>query len=134
MNVMFKGLLVLAALAGASSAMADEAARGERALAREIEGRVAGPPVDCLTFTRPYRTEVINKTAILYRLQNGAIIVNRPLKGAEGMDDGSVVRARIGKPTVCSNDVLPLYFSYGGDIPPPNAVTLGQFVPYSKRR
>lgn len=134
MNSMFKGLLVVAVLAGASGALADEAQRGERYLASEIKGRVAGQPVDCLTFNRPYTTEVISKTAILYRLKGGAMYVNRPIRGAKDMDDESVVRARIGAPTVCAHDVLPLYFTYGANRPPSNAVTLGQFVPYSKRR
>jgi hypothetical protein len=138
MGAMSKGLLAVAILAGATSAAAGEAQRNERILARAIDGRVAGAPVACVTFDQPYRTEVIDKTAVVYRLRDGTMYVNRPLANAENLNrDASNWRETASQRPLCVNDVTG---DYGGDI---NAnfrrsfraavVTLGPFVPYAAR-
>lgn len=138
MGAMFKGLLALAVLAGATSAVASEAQRNERVLARAIDGRVAGAPVACVTFNQPYSTEVIDKTAVVYRLRDGTMYVNRPLANAENLTrDASSWRESPSQRPLCVNDVTG---DYGGDIYAnyrrtfrAAVVTMGPFVPYAAR-
>jgi len=137
-HMLFRALTAAAILASATGAMADEAQRNERALARAVEGRVAGAPVACVTFDKPYSTEVIDKTAVVYRLRDGTMYVNRPLANAENLNrNTSNWREGASPRPLCVNEVTG---DYGGDI---NAnyrrsfraavVTLGPFVPYAAR-
>jgi hypothetical protein len=53
----------------------------EAKLAKALEGRVAGEPVDCLTLRDIRSSRVINRTAILYETRGGVVYVNRPQAG-----------------------------------------------------
>jgi hypothetical protein len=133
-----QGLMAITVLAAASSAFAGSPpdARGERSLAKVIEGREAGQPVDCLDIRRASAVEIIDKTALVYRMPNGELYVNRPASGAEVLDREKLVTRRGVNTKLCRHDDLDLFFSsYGALSPRPIAyVGLGAFVPYSKLR
>lgn len=98
-------------------------------LAKAIEGRVAGEPVDCINLTRVRSSRVIEGTAIVYDA-GSTIYVNRPRSGAEDLDrwDSQVVKP-FGT-QLCSVDVVRMY-----DLQSrmqTGLVFLGEFVPYRK--
>lgn len=138
MKTMFKALVAIVVLCGATGGVASAAERNERILARTVEGRVAGAPVACVKFDQPYSTEVIDKTAVVYRLRDGTMYVNRPLANAENLNrNTSNWRENPSRRPLCVNDVTG---DYGGDVYAnfrpsfrPLVVTLGPFVPYTAR-
>ena len=97
--------------------------------AKLLEGRVAGTPKSCITLPRVDSSQVIDKTAIVYR--DGATLwVNRPRSGAESLNDDDVLVTKTTGSQLCSIDTVQLHdrsshFWRG-------FVSLGAFVPYSK--
>jgi hypothetical protein len=127
--------LCLAILAMASAApgtaRVSPQERGEADLARELAGRIAGTPTDCVELSRLGGSHIIDGTAIVYRGLGGTIWVNRP-RGAEMLRD----------------DDLPVQFVYGSQLcrldriklldrssrMERGFVGLGEFVPYARPR
>jgi len=121
-------MLALASAAPAAPRMSRQA-RGEADLARELAGRVAGKPADCVELSRLDGSHIIEGTAIVYRGLGGTIWVNRP-RGAEMLRE----------------DDLPVQFVYGSQLcrldriklldrtsrMERGLVGLGEFVPYTK--
>ena len=77
---------VLAAAPAAASAR--EKLAPEDQLAKLLKDRVAGEPQSCITLSSVTSSQVIDKTAIVYKI-GGTYWVNRP-KGAESLDDDDV--------------------------------------------
>ena len=133
-----QGLMAITVLAATSSAFAGEPAdaKDERGLAKVIEGRDAGQPVDCLDVRNASAIEIIDKTALVYRMPNGELYVNRPASNAEVLKREGMVTRRGVNTKLCRQDDLALFFSMSGAVSPhPVAyVGLSEFVPYSKLR
>lgn len=133
-----QGLTAITVLAAASIAFAGETAdaRGERSLAKVIEGREAGQPVDCLNVRHAYAVEIIDKTALVYRMPSGELYVNRPVSGAQVLNSEELVSRRGVKTQLCRQDDVALFFRGSGAVlsRPVGFVGLGEFVPYSKIR
>jgi hypothetical protein len=124
-------LLVGAGLLATLPAYAAPRLTGEAKLAKIIEGRVAGKPVDCVNLRGIRSSQIIDKTAIVYDA-GSTIYVNRPRAGAEDLDDRDALVTKTHSPQLCSIDVVHLYdtaarFQRG-------FVYLGEFVPYKKVR
>ena len=101
------------ALTGATAATAGRAEDNEAKLARMLEGRTAGEPVNCISALRSNRLEVIEHVGIVYNAGN-TIYVARPTDARQlGRDDIVVIDRYNG-------------FTTG-------AVFLEDFVPYTKR-
>jgi len=123
-------------LAGAALAMPGTAAsaetpaeRGEAKLARMLEGRVAGEPVNCINAMRSNRIQVIEYVGIVYDAGN-TIYVARPVD-SRMLDRWDVpVIERFGS-QLCSNDVIRTVDRSSGHIT--GAVFLTEFVPYARR-
>ena len=119
----------LAAVPAASSAR--EKLAPEDQLAKLLEGRVAGQPQDCLPLTSLGSSQVIDKTAIVYR-SGGTLWVNRPDGGAASLDDDDVLVLKISGSQLCSIDTVELRdrssHMYSG------FVSLGKFVPYRRAK
>ena len=130
------------------AATADERAgqaypRGEVSLSRELNGRVPGQPVPCITRRLVVETRVIDRTAILFRMPDGTMFVNRPARGAELLPREGVV-SEIGQTprAICQNDFVAvnepgskavnIRGSKGLHVPGASA-QLGAFVPYFER-
>lgn len=126
--------LTLGALLTATAAHAfaadDRVQRGEAKLARALEGRVAGKPVDCINLRDIRSSEIIDRTAILYRTSGNRLYLNRPTAGQESLDRDDILVTDTHSSQLCSIDTIKLldrtsYF-YSG------FVGLGSFVPYVK--
>jgi hypothetical protein len=122
-------LLVAGALmlsAGAAQARTDPEAR----LAKITAGRTAGAPVDCIQQHQISSTEIINRTAIVYKMDNGTVYVNRPSSGANFLGRSDVLVTNTHSPQLCSVDIVRLVDSSAHM--PTGSVGLGKFVPYPK--
>jgi len=120
-------LLATSSVALASSSSTE--ARGETRLTQILDGRTAGPPVDCIDLHNIDSTEVVDGTAIVYHDGN-RLYVNRPTMGRESLDSDDILLTRTWSPELCSIDTVRLIdrgsrFERG-------FVGLGQFVPYVK--
>lgn len=130
------GVLAVVVLAASSNAFAGEATdqRGERSLARVVEGREAGRPVDCIDARSVVATDIVDKTALVYRTPSGQLYVNRPQAGAKVLTRDMVTRQGPSG-QLCKQDSLAVFWAAGGAQTRPVAyVGLGEFVPYSKFR
>jgi hypothetical protein len=118
-------------LAGAAQAAAPRM-EPEARLARALEGRVAGDPVDCLTLRSIRSSRIIDGTAILYEGAGGTLYVNRPRSGAESLDNWDTLVTDTRSSQLCSIDVVRLYDTSARM--QTGFVSLGSFVPYRKVR
>lgn len=101
----------------------------EAEIARIVAGRSAGEPVDCINLRDIRSSQIVNETAIIYRMNNGVIYVNRP-NGAGTLDRDDILVTRSITNRLCSIDIVQLVdrssrFSSG-------SVGLSEFVPYRK--
>jgi hypothetical protein len=120
--------LIAGSLLFASPAFADP--RGEAELERALAGRVAGEPVDCISLFGSNSSQVIENTAILYRV-GGTIYVNRPRAGADSLDrDDTMVNRLFGDSRLCSIDTVRMVDLRTGF--QTGIVFLGEFVPYRR--
>ncbi len=130
---MYKAALLAAGtlLLGAAPMNAEPRLKGEAKLARALEGRVAGEPVDCINLRNVRSTQIIDDTAILYDTGR-TLYVNRPNGGGQLLDQGDVLVTKTFSSQLCRIDVVRLYDS--GSRMPSGFVSLGDFVPYKKVR
>ena len=116
------------ALAGTTAASAGNAEENEAKLARMIEGRTAGEPVNCISALNSNRMEVIEHVGIVYDA-GSTIYVARPTDPRQLGRDDIVVIDRFGG-QLCANDVIRTIDRYQGYTT--GAVFLEDFVPYTK--
>ena len=116
-------------LAGSASAAVAPEARLEKLL----QGRVAGKPVNCINSRDIRSTQIIDRTAIVYRV-GSKLYVNRPRSGASSLDrdDILVTRQFGGTSQLCRIDMVQLIDRAA--LFPTGFVALGEFVPYSRLR
>ena len=132
---MFKRLALSAAAIGllaAPAAQADEQAemtKGEKRLAKILEGRVAGEPESCITTIGSRSLTQIDDTALVYK-RGDTIWVNYT-KTPDAIDDGDylVIRKFAGS-QLCKTDQVQTY-SRSGDFFS-GVIFLDDFVPYRK--
>lgn len=121
-----------ATLALATAASAKPAMSGEQKLAKILEGRVAGEPVNCITTFPSSDMQTIDRTA--YVFGNGSVIYVNRTRDPGLIDDNNVlVIRRFGAGTqICRTDVITTMdrsnHSYTGN------VFLGEFVPYRRAK
>jgi hypothetical protein len=101
---------------------------GEEQLAKLLEGREAGTPVNCISLFDSRDQRVIDKTAIVYG-SGSTIYVNRP-DNARNLDRDDILVQTIRGSQVCNLDIVRLHDRtsqfYNG------FVGLEKFVPYRK--
>lgn len=123
-------LAMAAILATTGPAMAeDHAAAGEAKLARITEGRAAGKPVGCINMRDIRSSEIVEDTAIVYRMNNGMLFVNRP-NGGGLLDRDDILVTRTYGTRLCRIDIVNLIDR--GSRMPSGSLALGDFVPYSR--
>ena len=103
-------------------------ARAEARLARMIQGRTAGDPVDCITQQQISSSEIVDRTAIVYRMNNGTIYINRPTSGASFLRAGNVLVTDTRSTQLCGIDIVRLFDN--NSRMSAGSVGLGKFVPY----
>ncbi len=119
--------LLIATTAGHAAPRVEPEAR----LARALDGRVAGEPVNCINLRNVRSSQIIDRTAIIYDA-GGTIYVNRPRAGRESLDRWDTLVTRTFSSQLCSIDVVQL-FDTASRIET-GLVFLGDFVPYKKVR
>lgn len=141
-NLLAGAFLASASLACASMAQAHEEhadhapaqtpaqMRAEARLAKIVQGRTAGAPTDCIVQQQINSTEIVDGTAIVYRMNNGMIYVNRPPSGANFLRRDSVLVTDTHSSNLCGIDIVRLLdpstrMSAG-------SIGLGKFVPYPR--
>ncbi|MBA3939936.1 MAG: hypothetical protein C0520_01865 [Sphingopyxis sp.] len=121
--------LFAAAAMVAVPAAAKEKLAPEAELAKLLEGRVAGEPQNCIPLQPSASSQIIDKTAIVYRI-GGTLWVNRPKSGAESLNDDDVLVTKLSGSQLCSIDTVQLHDRssnfYRG------FVVLDKFVPYRR--
>ena len=106
--------------------------RSEARLARALDGRIAGRPVDCLNLRDIRSSQIIDRTAILYETNGGTLYLNRPDAGQNSLSRGDVLVTDTHSHQLCSIDVVRLYDT--SSQMQTGVVFLGDFVPYRKPR
>lgn len=117
-----------AMLLGATAAGARDKLTGEERLAKMLQGRVAGQPVDCINLVNARESRVIDKTAIVYDSGN-TIYVNRTAH-PESLDSDDILVTRTTGSQLCRLDMVTTrdrsQFMFNG------VVNLEKFVPYRR--
>jgi len=120
---------LIAATTAPLAARERDNAAGEAALSRITERRDAGKPVDCINLRDIRSSEIVPNTAIVYRMNNGTLFVNRPQGGAFLDRDDILVTRTIGT-QLCRIDIVNLLDRNSRMMS--GSLSLGDFVPYSR--
>lgn len=123
-------LIAFPALIASVSAQAMAPVDPEARLARTLEGRIAGEPVDCINLRQVRSTEVISDTAILYKMSDGTVYLNRPEAGRGSLNQWDALLTRTHTSRLCSIDVVNMYDPRSGF--QKGTIFLGDFIPYRK--
>jgi len=121
---------------GFSASQAENARspKAEQKLARALQGRTAGPAINCISnFRGQARMQVVDDDTILFR-DSGTVYVQRPNSSCSGIEDGkySLVTRKYGTQQICSGDINQLVDVSTGFHA--GSCTFGPFVPYRKGR
>lgn len=117
-----------AALVAGTGLQARERLTGEEKLAKQLEGRVAGEPVSCISLTASRETQIIDNTAIVFGRGN-VIYVNRPAHPSS-LDSDDIMVTRITGSQLCRLDIVRMHDRSGGFYS--GFVGLQDFVPYRR--
>ena len=98
-------------------------------LDRQLAGRTAGKPLDCVSLDRIDGSTIIDGTAIIYRGLGGTIWLNRP-RGAEMLHEDDVLVQFVYGSQLCKLDRIKLVDR--GTRMERGFVGLGEFVPYTR--
>ncbi len=118
------GVLIAAALPAQAARLNPEAR-----IAKALDGRKAGKPVNCIPLRQIQSTEIFERTAILYKL-GSTWYLNRPDSGANFLDRDDILVTNTHSSELCSIDIVRLMDS--GSHFPSGSLGLGKFVPYKK--
>jgi len=117
-----------AALVAGTGLQARERLTGEEKLAKQLEGRVAGEPVSCISLNNSRETQIIDKTAIVFGRGN-VIYVNRPAHPSS-LDSDDIMVTRLTGSQLCRLDIVRMHDRSGGFYS--GFVGLQDFVPYRR--
>ena len=118
------------ALTGAASATAEtRAEKGEAQLAKMLEGRTAGEPVQCISALRGARVQVIEHVGIVYDAGK-TIYVARPTDPHMLGRNDALVLSRFSPSRLCVQESMRTVDRYDGF--GTGVVFLEDFVPYTK--
>jgi len=130
MNLRTASPLIATALlsAGASTAQPAYPVAPPPEVARALEGRTPGAPVNCISHRA--KMHVVDDWTILFR-DRGVVYVQRPYGGCHGLANGmSLIRDQFGTTQLCRGDinqVVDLRTGFGT-----GACSYSEFIPYRK--
>ena len=107
----------------------DRAGPDDTALAEAVQGRIAGPPVACVS-QRGLRNTRTVAGALLFEGPGDVVYVNRGAGGCQALAFGRAIRTRNPTGSLCSGDIVTAFepvsgVEFGG-------CSLGEFVPYRR--
>ncbi|HEX7816219.1 hypothetical protein [Dyella sp.] len=124
-KILALGIAALVASGNALAAKDDPATE----LANMLKGRVAGPPVDCISLPQAQGNRVIDHTAIVYDF--GPILyVNYPRGGGASLDSDDILLTKTFGTQLCKLDIVRTIDRAGGF--EKGFVSLGAFIPYKR--
>ena len=106
--------LGLASMPMAAQADQPRSVKQEERLAKMLAGRTAGKPVDCINQQQIRGSTVLDRTAIVYEMNNGTYYVNRPKSGANFLNDNLLLVTSTQINRLCSVDIVRLVDSGSG--------------------
>lgn len=124
--LLLAGALMLSA--GATQAKAPMSPDAQ--IAKITAGRIAGRPADCIQQNEISSSQIVDGTAIVYRMNDGTIFVNRPASGASFLRRDNVLVTDTHSNQLCNIDIVRLLDS--GTHMSSGSVGLSQFVPYPR--
>ena len=126
MRKIIVSLLAAATLAAPAAAAAPRLSP-DAELARLLEGRVAGKPQACISMLGSRSSQIIDRTALVYR-DGRTVWVNRPRSGAEALRGDPILVTRPFGSQLCRVD--PVHLVDRGSGFRRGFLLLGDFVPY----
>lgn len=134
-KIALAGSLAAAIVLGSSPALAEqsdddtaEMTKGEKRLAKLLEGRVAGEPLNCINRLRGVDLTVIDETALVYG--RGHTIYVQRTRHPEDIDDSDVLVSRRFGNRICRQDIVTTVDRLSGFF---NGVVLFKdFIPYTR--
>jgi hypothetical protein len=120
---------LLAAAAVPGSAQAPEAAALTPKVAEALAGRTAGKPLSCVRLRDVRSTQIVDESAIIYKLNNKRWLVNFPSGGCASLRPDRVLVTSTPSASLCRGDIArvidpPAPIEYG-------SCGLSDFVPYT---
>jgi len=106
-----------------------EMTKGEKRLAKLLEGRVAGEPVSCITMHTSNNLQVINRTALVYG--RGKTIYVNYTRHPEDIDGDDILVIRRTGSQLCKLDNVTTLDRGSGIFS--GAIFLTDFVPYTRK-
>lgn len=106
-----------------------EQTKGEKELAKLLEGRVAGEPTSCIRTPPNDRVRVIDDTAIVY-VRGKTIYVNRTSRPSDIDDSDTMVIRRFSGSQLCKTDTVTMIDR--GSQMFSGVIFLSEFVPYTR--
>lgn len=124
------GALALAGCTTSSEMSASRQAEASAALAKELDGRVAGKPVNCIGNSTSTRPMVIDENTVLYR-EGGRVWRNTLVAACPRLTPYNTMIVEVQGGQLCRNDRFRV-LEPGTTIPGPYC-RFGQFVPYERQ-
>ena len=124
------GALALAGCTASSEFGSARQAEASATLARELDGRVAGAPVNCIGNSASTRPMIIDSHTILYR-DGGRVYRNDVVGSCPRLTPYNTMIVEVQGGQLCRNDRFRV-LEPGTTIPGPYC-RLGQFTPYERR-
>jgi hypothetical protein len=132
-----KKIIILSAAALTAGCMADPpmemSAQAQSQLAVALDGRVAGPPRNCVPQRDLRGNRSAGEGAIIFNTQSRDLIyVNRPAGGCPELDFGRALKTRTTSTQLCAGDIAEVFDPVSGVSS--GACGLGEFTPYRRVR
>ncbi len=118
-------------LAASGGAQADTMSQEDK-LAKALEGRTPGEPVDCIMQHDIRSSRIYDGIGVLYELNNGTLYLNRPKTGASSLRWSDILVTDTHTNQLCSIDTVKLVDQ--GTHMQSGFLGLDKFVPYPKPR
>ncbi|MES2444898.1 MAG: DUF6491 family protein [Pseudomonadota bacterium] len=118
------------ALMGCTASAEVQTTRADRELAKELEGRTAGTPTDCISASNVQGPQVIDHDTLLYRESGRTIWRNELASECRSLAPMNTIVIELHGGQICRNDQFRV-LEPGTTIPGPYC-RLGKFVPYRK--
>jgi hypothetical protein len=113
-------------------ARADSPAPLSEKAQKALAGRTAGPSTACIQLSQIISTEIVDKTAVIYKRSSRLWYVNQPNDGdCTMLNRNRMLITHTTTPQLCGNDLVTIAES-GSPALTYGACSLGRFVPYTK--
>ena len=122
--------LLSSAVVAATPASEQREAKAAAKFDNAVAGKFAGKPQSCISISRANSSQTFGESAIIYRVSQKLLYVNRPRGGCQGLRESSALVTRLTTDRLCSGDIVRVVdFTSGFE---GGSCVLGDFTPYTK--